>query len=241
MKKLEDTLEWFKRDIIEIFGNELVSVMLYGSAATRDYVPKKSNINFLVVLTEEGMADVWKAHHSVGRWRKRRIALPFFMTTDYIATSSDSFPVEFLNMRLAYQVLFGENPLKDIKVKNQDLRLQCESELKSKLLWLREGVVIAGGRASDLRNLVSESLISISAIFRALLYIKNREIPKKRAEVFLSVCDQFDLDAGLFKKLQALRDGKNKPDRKKMIPVMKEYIAEIQKLSNMVDQLNVKN
>jgi predicted nucleotidyltransferase len=241
MKKLEDTLEWFKRDIIEIFGNELVSLVLYGSAATQDYVPKRSNINFLVVLTEEGMTDVWKAHHSLGRWRKRRIALPFFMTASYIGSSCDSFPIEFLNMRLAYHVLFGENPLKDIKIRNQDMRLQCEHELKSKLLWLRQGVVVAGGRAFDLKRLVSESLVSIAAIFRALLFLKNRDVPKKRAEVFATACDLFDLDAGLFKKLQALREGKIKLNRKKMIPVMKQYIAEIYKLSNIIDQMNVKN
>jgi predicted nucleotidyltransferase len=241
MKKLEDTLEWFKRDIIEIFGNDLVSVVLYGSAATQDFAPKRSDVNFLVVLTDEGIADVWKAHQSMRKWHRKRIAIPLFMTAAYIDSSFDSFPIEFLNMRLAYHVLFGENPLKDIKIRNQDLRLQCERELKGKLLQLRAGMVLAGGRSSELRDLVSRSLVTFSAIFRALLFLKSKDVPKKRAEVFAAGCDAFGLDAGLFKKLHALRERKIKPNRKKMIPLLKAYTAEIEKLSNTVDQMSVKN
>lgn len=43
-------------DWLNAFGRDLVSLMLYGSAAGGSYVKGKSDINLLVVLTPEGMS-----------------------------------------------------------------------------------------------------------------------------------------------------------------------------------------
>ena len=42
------------QDYLKIFGNELVSLIVYGSSATGSYVKGKSDINLLVVLTNAG-------------------------------------------------------------------------------------------------------------------------------------------------------------------------------------------
>jgi len=241
MKKLEDILEWYKRDTIELFGNDLVSIILFGSATTNEYVHKRSDINSLIVLNEEGIADVWRANKSVAKWRKMRIANPYFMTQTYINASTDSFPIEFLNMRFSYQVLFGENVLKDFKIRNSDLRLQCEHELKGKLLHLRQGVVLNGGKVSELERLIAQSLSTFTSIFRALLYLKNKQVPKKKKDVLMDACELFGLDAELFKKLYTVRKQKVKWNRRELIEKMKQYISEIEKLSIAVDQMTVKN
>jgi predicted nucleotidyltransferase len=241
MKKLDDILEGFKRDVVEIFGNDLVSIILYGSAATNEYDRKRSDINTLVVLNETGIADIWRVHPFLVKWRRKRIACPYFMTRSYIEASVDSFPIEFLNMRFSYQVLFGENVLKDLKFQKQDLRLQCERELKGKLLHLRQGIVLAGTHARDLRLLIVRSLATFTSIFRVLLYLKNKNMPKKKIDILTDSCETFGLSISLFKKLYSIRERKIKLNRKQLITIIKEYIAEIDKLCMNVDQLTVKN
>lgn len=240
MKKLEDILEWYKRDVIELFGNDLVSIIVFGSASSHEYVHKKSDINTVVVLNDEGIADVWRAQKSIAKWSKKRIACPYFMTKAYIEASLDSFPVEFFNIRSTRHVLFGENVLKDIKVRNQDLRLECERDLKGKLLQLRRGVVMTGGSVSELKHLVRHSLSAFTSIFRALLFLRNEKVPEKKTGVLHAACEAFGLDAKLFKELYAVREGKEKIKRDDWIPVMKRYIAEIEKLCIIVDQMIVK-
>ena len=44
---------------------------------------------------------------------KKRSARPLFMDTNYISSSLDSFPIEFLNMRGCFKVLLGEDVLAD--------------------------------------------------------------------------------------------------------------------------------
>ena len=241
MKKLETVLDWFQRDVIEVFGQDLVSIVVYGSAASDAYNPGRSDINTVVVLTEYGMGDIWKAQTSVTRWRKKRIACPWFMTRDTIQDSLDSFPVEFLNMRLSYKILFGEDVLKNLDIRPEDVRLQCERELKGKLLHLREEFVRTHGQASAMQALISGSLVTFTSLFRALLYLKKCPMPVPIPLVLEAACREFGLDADLFTSLARLREKKTTLNKVGLIHAMKSYIAEIQRLSQTVDRMDVKN
>lgn len=57
-------------DWLNAFGRDLVSLMLYGSAAGGSYVKGKSDINLLVVLTPEGMSRLEDAFAPVKKMEK---------------------------------------------------------------------------------------------------------------------------------------------------------------------------
>ena len=126
-------------DLKMIYGGELQSITLYGSGARGDYVPGKSDINFLVILAENAARDLEKVVPMISKWKKRAVATPLFMTKAFICSSIDVYPVEFLNMKRHYQVVHGEDVLKDLVFGEKALRLQCERELKGKLMLLRTG------------------------------------------------------------------------------------------------------
>ena len=86
-------------DYSRLFGDALISIILYGSATGGDYRPGKSDINFMIVLSEEGIGQLEKAFKAVEKWKKRKVAVPLFLTEAYIQTSLDVFPIEYLNFR----------------------------------------------------------------------------------------------------------------------------------------------
>ena len=53
--KPQDIFVPLTQDYLKVFNKELVSLILYGSAASGHYVKGKSDINLLVVLTSSGM------------------------------------------------------------------------------------------------------------------------------------------------------------------------------------------
>ena len=53
--KPQDIFVPLTQDFLKIFNKELVSLILYGSAASGHYIKGKSDINLLVVLTSTGM------------------------------------------------------------------------------------------------------------------------------------------------------------------------------------------
>ena len=235
--KPEAVFDPFCQEVQQIFGKDVVSIILFGSAATDDYIPKKSDINFLVVLTPRGIEGIDAVQKYVARWEKRNISIPLFLTKEYIEASLDSFPVEFLNMQLVYRVLKGEDVLKGLKIKRTDLRLQCERELKGNLLKLRQGFIETGGRVKPMRMLIVQSVVAFSSIFKGLLYLKGQEVPETKQEVLLAACREFKLDEGLFSVLLSVKRYEARLSRNQLEKNVKRYIQEIQKLSTIVDRM----
>ncbi len=236
-EQLKKIIKDFTEDINEFFGNEVKSIILYGSAATEEYIPGKSDVNFLVCLSESGIEKINLVSEKVRSWQGQNISVPLFLTTSYIQESLDSFPVEFFNISQTYQVIQGEDILKDLKFNKKDVRLQCERELKGKLLTLRQGYILTRGKRKKMSALINESMVTFTSIFKALLFLKDSEVPIKKSDVILSMCREFDLDESIFSLLLAHRNNSVKVSKEQLHAILKKYIKEIQSLSKAVDSL----
>jgi predicted nucleotidyltransferase len=233
---VKNKIQPFITDIQLLFGDHTVSLIVYGSAATEEYVSKKSDINVLVVLDDEGIQNLLPVQKKITRWQKQGVR-PLFLTESYIDRSLDSFPIEFLNMQSAYHVVTGKDVLTSLDIARQDLRLQCERELKGKLLHLRQGFVMTRGQKGALKTLIKESVGAFTAIFRVLLHLKGKDIPAARQDVIQQTCKIFDLDEDLFSTLFAIRQDATKPSQSELEKIVASYIQQIDTLSNQVDEM----
>jgi predicted nucleotidyltransferase len=225
------------QDYLQTFGKDLISLMLYGSAAGGAYVKGKSDINVLVVLTPEGMNRLEDAFDLVKNWRKRNVAVPLVLTKDFITSSLDSYPIEYLNMKNNSVLIYGENVLEPLAFKPEDLRLQIERELKSKILLLREGYLESAGSARQVRQLIGKSLTAFVAIFNAMLYLKQTTAPRDKRETITEMSRVFTIDADVFMLCFEIRQGVDKLSGKEVIDVFKKYLREAQKASHIIDGL----
>ena len=130
-------LDDFVLDCRALFGDDLVSVFLYGSAAGEDFIPGVSDYNLGVVLRSVRPEHLRRAALKVPRWRRRRIGAPLFLDPAFIRQSLDVFPIEFTEMTEAHRVLYGPDPFAGLTVGLRNLRHQCEFEVRGKLLALR--------------------------------------------------------------------------------------------------------
>jgi len=227
------------KDYQNIYGKDLVSIILYGSAASGNYIPKKSDINFLIVLTEEGINQLKKAFKTVEKWYKRKVSIPLFLTKSYISTSLDSFPIEFLNMQNSYQLVFGKDVLKELSFNKNHLRLQCERELKGKLLQLRQVFLESKGKTKNLKFIVENSLTAFVSIFKALLYLKDKDVPAEKRKIISLISQEMDIDEQIFLNLLKVKEGTAKLPARDIQTLFEDYIKEARKLSYTVDQLTL--
>lgn len=234
---IQEVTHNFTEELHQIFGNELVSVILYGSAVTEDFHPKRSDLNFLVVLTPEGIGQIRMVQKYLSQWQRQRILFPLFVTKEFIENSLDSFPLEFLNMKFAYQVLYGEDVLASIHIRNEDLRLQCERELKGKLLHLRQSYLFTRGKVRALRSLIVQSIGVFTSVFRGLLFLSGKPIPRTRIETITDACSEFHLDLALFQSLLTVREKKGVFTKDELLDFIERYIVEIERLSQSVEEL----
>jgi predicted nucleotidyltransferase len=227
----------FVADCKQAFGGELVGIILYGSAAGKDYRPGKSDINFLIVLSEKGIEGLDRAFSLVGKWRKRNVATPLFLTRVYVETSLDVYPIEYLNFQREYILVYGEDILADLAFDPEFIRLQAEREVKGKLLLLRRAFLETSGKGKALKQAISQSVQAFVAIFRALLYLKGLEIPKESSLTVRETCEAFDLEASVFEKLLEVRQEKSKLGDDEVKNLFRQYLGQVYKLSRLLDEL----
>jgi len=235
--KTEGTLRSFTREVRDLYGEDVIAVILYGSAVGPDYVPEVSDLNLLVILQEVGPEQLGKALKYVKGWRKNRIN-PLFLDPRYIESSLDVFPIEFLEMKERHRLLWGEDLLEELEVPQENLRLQCEQELKGKWLKLRQVYLETGGDPKRLKRLMIASLSSFGVILSALLRLKGFEIPPREfLEVLTQVEEALGLELLAFREAYQLKLRGRNLSRAALNTLFSQYLAEVRRLAQAADGL----
>lgn len=241
MAKISDPREIFP-DIISdyknIYGEELISIILYGSAAGGDYNPGKSDLNLLIILSEKAIDNLDSAMETVARWKKKNVTVPLFMTRAYIDSSLDSYPLEFLNMRRTYILVYGDDVLKDMSFEPNHVRLQCERDIKGKLLLLREGFLQTEGNKKRMRELISASITAFISIFSGILHLSGVVIPERRRDIVKAVAEVIPIDEEIFTRCIDIKEGKEDDSLVEIKETFKGYLMEVRKLWEHVDKMD---
>src|SRR6185436_4805581 len=122
------TLDELVAQLRKVYGDQLRSVVLYGSAAAGEHIPKRSDYNVLVIV-DTLTADSLRAASATARsWAEAGNPAPLTLTAAEWRGSVDIFPMEYADMIERHRVLHGESPFAGISVEPGDLRLQLEQE-----------------------------------------------------------------------------------------------------------------
>lgn len=238
-KHPEDIVPAVVADYRRVFADDLVSVILYGSAAGGDYRPGKSDINLMVVLTERGIDALERAFDITAKWKKVRVATPLFVTEDYVRTSLDVFPVEYLNFQKNHKVFYGKDILADLTFASDFIRLQCEREIKAKLIVVRQAFVETGGKPRGLKGLMGDSLRAFIAIFNGLLYMNNGRMPDRKQDIIAEACEAFGLDKAVFGRVLEIDEHTSKPSKEELRALFTDYLKQVRTLWQAVDSLEI--
>lgn len=223
----------------KIFEADLISIILFGSGTGENYIPGKSDINFLITLTDQGIERLDGALETVAHWRKRNVAIPLFMTCSYLEGSQDAYPIEFLNMKRNYIVVSGKDVLAELTFDRHHVRLQLERELRGKLLHLRSGYLATEGNTGKIRTLIALSLTAFISLFCALLYLKNIEIPNGNRDIITAAGKAFGIDAALFLKCEEIRRKTDRFSDSEVTAVFLLYMKQVSRLCDQVDQMEI--
>ncbi|MBN1828424.1 MAG: nucleotidyltransferase domain-containing protein [Deltaproteobacteria bacterium] len=242
MKRIDQPESIFPRiieDCRAIFDDGLLSIILFGSAAGPDYRPGLSDINFLIILSDEAIDDIDRALGFVAKWRKQKVAVPLFMTASYIQSSLDSYPLEFLMMKNLHRTVYGKDVLSDLAIEPEFLRLQCEREIKGKLLLLRESFLASEGKDSAVRELMARSITAFLSIFTGLLSLRNIAVPSSRRAVVATVGELFGIDAKPFLACLDVKENRRAHAGEGM-NLFREYLRAVRKLWQMADAMDLR-
>lgn len=226
------------KELREILGEDLLGLCVFGSAAGQRYIKGRSDIN-LMILTDNGTG------HSLGRladfyqhWAPAMVAVPLVVTPNYLATSLDVFPIEFLVMAAEHKLLYGQDPLADLRIDPADLRRQLERELKAKLMAMRSRLIASGGNKDELKDLIKQALPAFTALFKAYLHLTQGGFPDYPTSV-LEAMEDAGVQLSAFNKMGRVKIGDLKLSSGEMTELIEKALAELSDLSKNVDQLAI--
>lgn len=168
MTDASSALQTLEKDIREIFGSRLQSLVRYGA--------KAKLIHALVVIDSLTADDLRACAKRVTAWHDEGLATPLVVPAAELARSLDVFPFELSAIIGDHTVVAGRNPFEGLRVETSDLRWACEVQARSHLLHLREGFVEARGRDDALSVLIVRSAPAWASLLENMARLENRPV-----------------------------------------------------------------
>jgi hypothetical protein len=233
---VHDALNGLLRDLQATHGSNLISVVLYGSAAAGDHIELRSDYNLLITLDRITPEDLRLAQAPMREWQRLGHPLPVYFTAEELSDAADVFPIEFHQMANARVVLYGRDPFEFVNLSDANLRHQTEYELRSKLIQLRRMYIPASVSTEKLCDLMSDSLASFAALFRAVLMLYGEEAPIAKPDCVRATARRFGLDPAPFETIFAFRSSDNlPPNEKEANDIFSAYLTQIDRVIQVVD------
>lgn len=218
-------------------GTACRAVYLHGSALTPRF-DTTSDVNLLIVVGDlpharlDALARVIAQRSAAGG---RRVT-PLVLTDEQVTRSVDVFPLEFHDLAARRALLWGEDVLGGMRIGDAHLRHQCESELRAKLVGLRQAYVLGGGTAELAGRLLVRAAGGTAAAYRGLLTLRRASVvPEDAVTLAEAVAREFAVDAAaLGAPFAAHRDP---PAGDQAVRQFAAYVSALEALVVAVDSL----
>jgi hypothetical protein len=238
--KLNNNLKSALSDFVEslegICADNLISVILYGSAASGEFIDKHSNLNLLVVLKNAGLENLKPLSGLINK-RCFRIINPLIFSEEYIQSSTDVFPIEFLDMKENYTVLVGQDILKDISIDTKNLTYQCEHELKSKLIALRLFFLRNNKDRLALLNFLLQTFTSTLHVLRNIIRLRQKTAHYLKMDILEDIIAEFQTDKDTWETILAVKNKQIKLRAKQIDTVFTNFVRDLEKIVGIIDKL----
>ena len=234
---VKDKFVPFLQDLLNIHREKILSVFIYGSATGKNYIPKISDINSVCVFHDYDFSILKNSLAVISRGMSRKIAPPLFLTKKHMESLLDVFPLEFLDMKDNYVLVYGEDVLQSLEISGRHIRLLCEHEIKGKLIRIRQAYLEAGRHKKNIKIILRESLNSLLPVFRNVIRLKNQQPAGDKENILKQLCREFNLDDHVFLPIYKDRTREVTIAHDDAEMILEKYIVELQKLAHHVDQL----
>jgi len=230
----EDVNQFVAQGFQKIYGDNLVSVVLYGSGASGEYIPGKSDLNYIVVLKNITAFELEKGRPFIKELNHRWIKIPMFFTENEVKTSTDTYPIDIIEIKENHKIIFGKDLFIDLTINNSNMRVQCEYELKGKIHEIRR-MFLSLGFEQDVGGLILLSFNSILTMIRAALRLKKVQPPVKKDEAIIKANEHLSLDRDVFMEILRYKQKEIKLTKEESLFLFRKYLIEVEKLEKIVD------
>ena len=220
-------------------GSDFVAAYLTGSVLTQGFHPDHSRVNVLLVSRHLGDETLDSLAQALPQTKRPPHFAPLFMTQHQIESSLDSFPIEWVEIQERHLLIEGQDVLGNLEVPRTYLRLQCEHELRAKLILLRQSYVLGSAHPDRLEPVLHQSASGFATLFRTLLRLSGESPPADPSRVVERVADLYQLQAEGLLGAYRVRAARRRHKGQELLGIYRKFMAEIERLVEAINALRV--
>lgn len=193
-KHLQGRLKKLQEELPKLLGENLASLLIYGSVARGEFRQESSDIDLIVVLKRattialESIANPLKLARDADRIEA------MILVEEEIPRAADVFPLLYDDLRSSHIVLYGTNPFATLEIADHHRRLRIEQELREAAIRMRRAVVDATGTPRHLVGAIERKIKQIRGTLRALLALHGKQVGVLLPEVMAAASEYYKID-----------------------------------------------
>jgi hypothetical protein len=229
-ESLRGAFHEFASAAVQTAGANLLALTAYGGRRLADPAFASEPLASVMMIYNEDLLMLERLGERGLRFGRHGIAAPLVMTPDYLRASLDSFPLELLEIQQTGRLVFGQDYFELLRFERRHMRLQCERELKSIKLHLRQGLLESAGRRHILDRFCQDTALRTVRVLRGWLHIHNH-VPTDQRAINIVMRAAMALNCPLSMLEQAVTSPPLFDSQ-----MLAQLYAEIKQISNIVDQ-----
>jgi predicted nucleotidyltransferase len=191
---IERRLMELKASLEETLEDDLVSLLVYGSAARGAYRAGESDVDLMVVLKEASRPRLDAIANALRLARYAARIETIILTAAEIPRAADVFPLLYDDIRRCHVLLAGTDPFSGLKIEGRHRRLRVEQELREAQIRLRRAVVDGMGSDEALAGAVLRKVKQIRGPLYALLGLHGVDVTDELSAVLTEAGKLLGLD-----------------------------------------------
>lgn len=238
---MEDELQGLVKDLEQAAGPNLLSAILYGSAASGEFHTKHSDLNVLCLFERLDAGTLAGISAVTSAWAKKGHPAPLVFTAQELARSADIFAIELVDIKASHKVLHGADLVASLDVPMALHHLQVERELRQNLVRLREQYLARPKPREAVLELMTTSISSFTTLFRhaAIALGMTPQEPGKaqrKREAVDHLATALGFNARPFHAILDVREGKLARREIDVEATFREYLAGVDRVVDEVDR-----
>jgi hypothetical protein len=229
---MDDKLAQLARDLEQAAGSNLLSVILYGSAASGEFHAEHSDLNLLCLFERLDAEILTRINPVTRRWARKGQTPPLVFQASRLAEAADIFAIELMDIKASHKVLHGSDLVASIEVPMTLHHLQVERELRQNLVRLRQHYLASDGGGKALLGLMTASVSSFAVLFRHAAIalgapVSDLEQPLRKREAADRLAAMLGFEARPIHTVLDLREGEKSAREVDAQSLFAEYLTAV--------------
>ncbi|HPS58767.1 MAG TPA: hypothetical protein PK514_11740 [Spirochaetota bacterium] len=238
-EKIKKDLKVFLNEIFDLYRDDLVSIIAFGSCVSSDFNSDSSDINLLVIYSDLNIVDLDHVAMIAQRWARKRNFAPRFLSRKNLTDSARYFQIDMLEMKDSHIILCGEDILQQVPVDEKNMLWQLSHDLKSIRMRIKQQYWRSSGNPVMMKNILVKRFTSLAHLARVMLFLMKKQPPSSLRDVMTAAQKEFGLSGEFIEKMFNIKSGRLKPGRKELASYFQELMDLIRSLDNAADGIRL--